>query len=342
MTVQIGEREIGPGHPAYIIAEIGSNHNGDLDLAVRLIDIAASAGATAAKFQIFSADSLYSRLTPGVSYLGGEDTHDLIEKIETPRGWISLLADHCRRRGIDFLATPFDREAVDLLEPYVPAFKIASFEIVDLEFIHYIAGTRKTVILSTGMASLGEIEDAVAAIRGTGNDAIVLLQCTSLYPAPCSEMNLRAMQTMATAFRLPVGLSDHTSGIHVPVAAVALGASMLEKHITLSRTMAGPDHAFALEPPELAEMVSGIREIEAALGTGIKELQPSECGEMYGKARRSIHAAVPIPRGTRITREMLTVKRPGYGIPPKYISLVAGRTARQDIPADQWILWTMI
>jgi len=341
-SVLVGNRWIGEGFPAYIIAEVGSNHNGSLDRARELIDTAASAGASAAKFQVFSADALYSRYTPEFSYLKGKDVHALIRGIEMPREWIPELARYCRDRSIDFLATPFDCDAIDLLEPFVPAYKIASFEIGDLELIGYAAGKGKPLLLSTGMANLGDIEDALGVIRTEGNDQIVLLHCNSLYPAPAEIVNLKAMVTIQRVFGCPVGFSDHTLGIHIPLAAVAMGAAAIEKHFTLSRAMEGPDHGFSLEPGELYTMIGFIRDIEKARGTGIKEGSPAECEEMYGKARRSIHARREIPQGALITRDMLVVKRPGYGIPPKFLDLVVGRKARRAIRADEWIGWDMV
>jgi N,N'-diacetyllegionaminate synthase len=335
-------RGLGRDNPCFIIAEAGSNHNGDLEIAKQLIDTAAEARADAVKFQIFKAEGLYSKYTPGFSYLQGQDTYQLIKDLETPREWIGELADHCRHRGIIFMASPFDFEAVDLLDPYVPAHKVASFEIVDLELIKHIASKGKPIIISTGMSRLGEIEDAVEAARSQGNDQVALLHCNSLYPTPPEAVNLRAMRTMGKAFHLPVGFSDHTLGIHVPVAAVALGACVIEKHFTMSRKMKGPDHAFALEPQDLTAMVTAIREVEKAMGNGIKEKSALECEEMYEKARRSIHAKVDIPGGRTIARDMLTIKRPGYGIKPKFIDIVAGRTAKKDIRADEWITWDMV
>ena len=198
------------------------------------------------------------------------------------------------------------------------------------------------MIISTGMANLGEIEDAISAIRSAGNDDIILLHCNSLYPTPPEVVNLHAIETMRDAFKLPVGFSDHTLGIHISLAAVAMGACVIEKHFTLSREMKGPDHSFAIEPDELKEMVRCIREVEKAKGSGVKEKSELESEEMYVKARRSIHAKVDIPKGTRITRDMLIIKRPGYGIKPKFIDVVVGREAKKDIKEDEWISWVMI
>jgi len=341
-TVKIGDKVIGGDNPCYIIAEAGSNHNGSFEQAKKLIDAAVEAGADAVKFQIFKAENLYSKYTPEFSYLKGENVYELIKNIETPREWIKELIKHCKGKNIDFLASAFDFEAVDLLDKYVPAFKIASFEITDLELIKYAAEKGKPMIISTGMANLSEIEDAINAIKSVGNENIILLHCNSLYPTPVEIVNLRAIETMKNAFKLPVGFSDHTLGIHIPIAAVAMGACMIEKHFTLDRSLLGPDHSFALEPDELNAMVRCIREVEKVKGNGIKEKSELESEEMYVKARRSIHAKVDIPKGTKITRDMLIIKRPGYGIKPKFIDIVIGREAKKDIKEDEWITWDMV
>ena len=345
--VSIRDRPVGDGAPCYVIAEVGANHNRDLPTALRLIDVASDAGADAVKFQTYSGTSLYSTKTPRFDYLGplgAKPAHELLEEISLPREWQPRLAAHCAERGLHFLSSPFDRPAVDELDAVdVPAFKVASFELVDLPFLTYIGTKGRPVILSTGMATLGEIEEAVAAVGAGGASEVCLLQCASLYPAPPRIMNLRAMATMRSAFGVPVGLSDHSLGIHVPVAAVALGASLLEKHVTLDRTQAGPDHPFAIEPRELTDLVEQIRDVEAALGDGRKTgPSPEEAQEMYTKARRSIVAARAIPAGTRVTLDMLTVKRPGYGIKPRMLDAVVGRVARVDIDEDEILTWDML
>jgi N-acetylneuraminate synthase/N,N'-diacetyllegionaminate synthase len=340
--VKIENKLIGEGEPCFIIAEAGSNHNGSLEQAKKLIDVAAEAKADAVKFQIYKAESLYSKYTPEFSYLKGQNVYELIKNIETPREWIKELAGYCKDKNINFLASAFDFEAVDLMDKYVPAFKIASFEITDLELIKYTAEKGKPMIISTGMANLGEIEDAITAIKSVGNEDIILLHCNSLYPTPVEVVNLRAMETMRTAFKVPAGFSDHTLGIHIPVAAVAMGACVIEKHFTLDRNLPGPDHSFAIEPDELKEMVRCIREVEKAKGNGIKEKSELESEEMYIKARRSIHAKVDILKGTKITRDMLIIKRPGYGIKPKFIDIVVGRDVKKDIKEDEWITWDMV
>jgi len=346
LRVKIGERWVGEGEPCFVIAEAGANHNRDLGMGKALIDVAAEAGADAVKFQTYSAETLYSKQTPRFSYLEGvsdKETWDLIKEIELPRQWQGELADHAARRGIRFLSTPFDHAAVDELAAIgVPAYKIASFEIVDLDLIGYAAARRRPMILSTGLASYEDIADALAACAAAGNREVILLQCASLYPAPPARMNLRAMTTMRQAFAVPVGLSDHSLGIHVAVAAVALGACVVEKHFTLDRRLPGPDHPFAVEPVELRQMIRQIREVEAALGDGLKLGPAPEEEEMHRKARRSLIAARAIPRGTRIERSMIVIKRPGSGIRPKLIDLVVGRVARMDIEEDRVLTWEML
>ena len=346
LRIRIGDRWVGEGEPCFVIAEAGANHNRDRAMAVELIDVAAEAGADAVKFQTYSAETLYSKHTPRFSYLEGvsaKETWDLIKEIELPRAWQADLAAHAARRGIRFLSTPFDHRAVDELAALgVPAFKIASFEIVDLPLIGYAAAQGRPMILSTGLASYEDIADALGACAAAGNREVALLQCASLYPAPPARMNLRAMATMRQAFGRPVGLSDHSLGIHVAVAAAGLGASIVEKHFTLDRRLPGPDHPFAIEPGELRDMVRQIHEVEAALGDGLKLGPAPEEMEMHEKARRSLIAARAIPRGAVIDRSMIVIKRPGTGIRPKLIDLVVGRVARVDIAEDAVLTWDMV
>ena len=337
-VISIANRKIGDGFPTYIIAEIGSNHNCDINIAKKLIDKASKAQVDAVKFQTFKAEKLYSKNTPKFSK-DKTDPYSIIKSIELPRDWHRELFNYAEKKEVHFLSSPFDYEAVDELDKIgIPAFKIASFELVDLELLKYIAKKHKPIILSTGMANLGEIEEALDAIRSQGNNDIILLHCTSLYPSPVNIVNLNAIQTLSKAFQIPIGFSDHTLGIHIAVAAVAKGASVVEKHFTLDRTMKGPDHSFAIEPNELKQLVTYIRDVEQAMGTGVKVRSKAE-QEMYEKGRRSIIAAVDIKKGTMITKEMLVVKRPGYGIKPKYFGTVVGRTAKKDIKSDHWITW---
>lgn len=344
-TLEIGGRPVGDGAPCYVIAEAGANHNRDLGIARELINVAADAGADAVKFQTYSGKGLYSSKTPQFAYLKDERSpQEILESVALPREWQAKLADHARDRGIHFFSSPFDHDAVDGLAALgVPAMKIASFEIVDLPLIRKAAAVGVPVIISTGMAVYGEIEDAIAAAAETGNEQIALLRCASVYPAPPEIMNLRSMATLRTAFGVPVGLSDHTEGIGVPTGAAALGMDLLEKHFTLSRTMEGPDHPFAIEPDELRALVRAVRDVESALGNGRLE-GPSEVerDEMFRLARRSLIAAADIPTGTVIREDMLTVKRPGYGIAPKDLERVVGRTARVDIEYDDVVTWDMV
>ncbi len=339
--IKIGNKLIGEGEPCFIVAEAGSNHDGKLNQAKELIDIAAEAGADAIKFQIYSAETLYSKKTPLHSGYN-KDLWHLIKEIETPRDWIPELKEYCDKNGIIFFATPFDFNAVDGLDPFVDLFKVASFEIVDLTLIDYIAKKQKPTIISTGLANMEEIEDAYITYTKTGNEQIIFLQCASLYPASPDLINLQSIKTIAKSFNVITGLSDHTLGIHISVAAVAMGAKVIEKHFTLSRKLEGPDHPFAIEPNELKVMVKQIRDVEKAFGDGKKLGPKPEEIEQYEKARRSIHAKVNIPKGTKITKDMLIIKRPGYGIKPKFIDMIIGREAKQDIAEDQWITWEMI
>lgn len=346
-TLCIGKRQVGDSAPCYVIAEIGANHNRDMDVARELIDRSAEAGADAVKFQTYSGERIYSSKTPRFSYLEGvsdKTPAELLEEISLPRDWQAPLAAYARERGVDFFSSPFDHEAVAELDRLdVPVLKIASFEIVDLPLIRRAAQTGRPLLISTGMANLAEIEEALCAAAEGGASGVGLMQCTSVYPAPPERANLRAMETMRTAFGVPTGLSDHTTGIAVPIAAAALGAAFIEKHVTLDRTMIGPDHAFALEPGELRAMVEGVRAAQASLGDGRKTGPgPEESIEMYRLARRSLILTCDLPAGTVIERDMLTVKRPGWGIAPRELDRVVGRTMRVDGEADDILTWEMV
>lgn len=345
--IKIGDKTIGDNSPVFIIAEAGSNHDGDLDQAKGLIDVAVEAGADAVKFQTFTADKIAARTDDEIMVLGDEyDTadnlYDLYKGLELPREWQEELRDYAGEKGIIFLSTPFDYEAVDQLDKLdMPAFKVASYECVDIPFLRYIARKGKPILLSTGMANLGEIEEALEAIYNEGNRQVALLHCGISYPMPVEDVNLAAMDTMRQAFQLPVGYSDHTLGITVPISAAARGARVIEKHFTLDRNLPGPDHKFALEPDELKAMVVGIREAEAAIGSPIKRHVAVE--EIhYRRGRRSIFAIRDIPAGTEITSEMIGVLRPGIGLKPKYYDLVIGRIARKDIKAHEPLTWDKI
>ena len=345
--IRIGNRTIGPRYPVYIIAEAGSNHDRKLDQAKKLVDVAAEAGADAVKFQTFQAERIVTGAPGKSKYLEkltrpGQTMRDLFRDLELPREWHAELADYAMRQGIDFLSTPFDEGAVDLLDDVgVKAFKIASFELWHLPLLQHTARKGKPLLLSTGMAKLGDIEDALEAIRAAGNDQVALLHCAISYPVAFENINLRAMETMHQAFQVPVGFSDHSPGITAPIAAAALGACLIEKHFTLDRTLPGPDHPFALEPKELKAMVRAIRETEQALGSPIKTYTPAE-EEYLLRGRRSIHAITDIPKGTVITRDMVAILRPGTGLLPKFLDIVVGRRAAVDIAADQPITWEIL
>jgi len=336
-------KRIGDNQPCFVIAEIGSNHNNDFNLALKLIDAAAEAGVDAIKFQTFRAQNHYSRYSPGFSYLNNCCTFDLIKKIEIDRSWHAPLKEYAESKDLVFLTSPCDFEAInELADLGICAYKVASFDLSDLELIMHMAKTGRPIILSTGLADWMDIQRAVDACKSVGNNKIVLLQCTSLYPAPVHLSNLRAIGVMRNAFGVLTGYSDHTEGDHTCLAAVATGACVIEKHFTLDRNLPGPDHPFAIEPEPLKQMMKKIREIEAAMGDGNKSGPRSEECEMFEKGRRSLHAKCRIAKGEKITRDMLATKRPGLGIEPHLMHIVLGRVARIDIEEDQWITWGMI
>jgi N,N'-diacetyllegionaminate synthase len=342
VKIKIGGRLIGEGERSFIIAEAGVNHNGDIGLAKKLIDAAKEAGADAVKFQTFKAEEVAAPEAEKADYqkqtTGSEESQlEMIKNLELSEKDFEDLSLYARQKGIVFLSTAFDNESADLLEKLgVPAFKIPSGEINNFPFLKYIAGKGRPVILSTGMSTLKEVEEAVRVIRGEGIEEIVLLHCVSSYPASVEDTNLRAMDTMKQAFGLPVGLSDHSTGIIIPAAAVAMGACVIEKHFTLDRNLPGPDHLASLEPDELKEMVNAIQEVEKALGDGVKKPVSAE-EEVKKVARRSVVAVKDIPEDTVITREMLAIKRPGTGIEPKKIDTVIGKETKRYIKSGELI-----
>lgn len=335
--MRIGERTIGPGHPCFVIAEAGVNHNGSLDLARRLIDAAIIAGANAVKFQTFRADRIATRDAPKAEYQkrasgASESQLDMLRRLELSLEDHRALATDCASGGITFLSSPFDEESADLLEDLgVPAFKVPSGELTNLPFLCYLARKARPLIISTGMATLSEVRVAVDAVRNAGCTEMALLQCTSSYPADPADSNLRAMATMASAFGVPIGYSDHTVGNEVALAAVALGACIVEKHFTLDRLLPGPDHLASAEPAGFAALVSGIRSVEAALGDGEKRPTASEF-DTARVARRSLVAATTIPQGSPLTPEMVAARRPGTGLAPSRLPEILGRRAVREIP----------
>ena len=329
----------------FIIAEAGVNHNGSLDLAKKMIDAAVEAGADAVKFQTFKAEKVVSRYAPKAEYQKKTTTADesqleMIKKLELDAAAHQTLIDYCKKKNIRFLSTPFDLESIDLLnELGLDIFKIPSGEITNLPYLRKIGALKKEVILSTGMAYLGEIKDVLDVLTGAGTKLkdITVLHCNTEYPTPFEDVNLRAMLTIKADFPgIQVGYSDHTLGVEVPIAAVAMGATIIEKHFTLDKNLPGPDHKASLEPHELKAMVRSIRNIEKAFGSGIKNPSPSEL-KNKPIARKSIVAAINIRKGEPFTEKNLTVKRPGTGISPMRWDEVIGQVAQKNYEKDELI-----
>jgi N,N'-diacetyllegionaminate synthase len=328
----------------FIIAEAGVNHNGSLDMALQLVDAAKQSGADAVKFQSFKADQLATRSAHKAAYQErttsqAESQFDMLKRLELDRAAHERILRHCEDRGIQFLSSPFDLPSIDLLaEMNLPVYKVPSGELTNEPYLRKIGAKGKPVILSTGMATLGEVEEAINTLRAAGAGQLTLLHCVTEYPAPYAEVNLRAMHTLKLAFVLPVGYSDHTPGIEVSIAAAALGAEMIEKHFTLDRSLPGPDHAASLEPGELKAMVTAIRNVEAALGTGIKAPAPCEIPNI-SVARKSLVAASSLPAGHKLQEQDLNIKRPGNGLAPKLMPALVGRTLRVAVEQDALIRW---
>lgn len=344
--IKIAGRMVGPGAPCFVVAEAGVNHNGNFKLAKKMVEAAKRAGADAIKFQIFRSERMVARTAKKASYqrraTGGGSQYDMLKKLELTEDEFRKLAAYAKRKSIIFLVSAFDEKSVDFLANIkVPAFKVPSGEITNFPLLEHIAEKEKPVILSTGMSAIGEVAEAISVLRSRGVKKIVLLHCVSEYPTRTEDINLRVMDTLRRKFRLPVGISDHTIGLTVPIAAVALGAVAVEKHFTLSRKLPGPDHGASLEPDELREMVVGIREVEKALGNGIKE--PTKGEEVIKKTiRRSVVAKMNIAKGTVITEKMLDLKRPGTGLEPKHLKKVVGKKAAKDMTPDELITFKKI
>jgi N,N'-diacetyllegionaminate synthase len=330
--------------PIFIIAEAGVNHNGSLDLAIRLVETAKESGADAVKFQTFRADLLATRSAHKALYQerttkSGESQFEMLQRLELDAVAHQRLINHCRLIGIQFLSSPFDAQSADLLDTMnVSLFKVPSGEITNLPFLEHLAGKRRPLILSTGMSTLGEVEEAVRVLQSSGASQLTLLHCVTEYPAPYAEVNLRAMLTLKSAFGLPVGYSDHTPGIEIAIAAAALGAEVIEKHFTLDRSLPGPDHAASLEPVELQQMVAAIRHVEVALGNGIKSPAPCELPNI-SVARKSVVAAHSMSAGHQLATGDLEIKRPGNGLAPKLLPALVGRTLRTSVAQDEVISW---
>ena len=345
--MEIRGRKVGIGEPCFIVAEAGINHNGSLDMARQLVDVAAQAGADAVKFQTFKAEKVISVSAPKATYqLETTDAHEsqleMAKRLELPFDAFRELDNHCRQRGLLFMSTPFDEESVDFLAGLdVPVLKIPSGEITNLPFLAYVARKGKPMIVSTGMCTLEEVETAVRVLRDAGNSDMVLLHCTSSYPADPAESNLRAMETMRSTLGLPVGYSDHTPGIEVALAAVALGACVIEKHFTMDRSLPGPDHRASADPQQLSLLVRGIRDVEKALGDGRKRPMPCEMNTRV-IARRSIVAARAISAGTRLAEGDLALKRPGTGLGSEHLPNVVGRVTLRPLLRDEMIDWSVL
>lgn len=343
----IGSARIGADEPVFVIAEMSANHHHDYDEACRLVRAAKMAGADAIKLQTYTPDTM-TLDSDGNDFRIGEGTvwegrrlWDLYEEAATPWDWHRGLRDLAAELEMEFFSSPFDASAVEFLETlHVPAYKIASFELGDLALVRCVAETGKPIIMSTGMATFAEIEEAVEAVRAAGNRNLALLKCTSAYPAPPEEVNLRTMPHLAERFELPVGLSDHTLGVAVPIAAVALGARIIEKHFTLSRDAGGPDAAFSLEPDEFAEMVASVRTTEAALGRVVEGATPHEAASLV--FRRSLFVVEEVRAGDLLTSSNVRSIRPGYGLAPRHLDTILGRRARIDIARGTPLTWQLV
>jgi pseudaminic acid synthase len=345
--MEIAGRPIGSEAPTYVIAELSANHQGSLENAVHLVEAAADAGADAIKIQTYTADTITLAVDRPEFRIGsgtvwdGRTLHDLYAEAATPWEWHEALQRAATDRGLHFFSSPFDASAVDFLERLrVPAFKIASFEIVDVGLIARVARTGRPMIISTGMATLDEITEAVDAARAAGGSEIALLKCTSAYPAPPEDVNLRTIPDMSARFGVPVGLSDHTLGTTVPIAAVAAGAAIIEKHLTLRRSDGGPDGGFSLEPDELRAMVDGIRIAEKAMGRVSYEPTPHERGSRM--LRRSLFAVEPIRAGEPFTEKNVRSIRPGHGLHTRHLADVVGSHATRDIERGEPLSWELV
>jgi N-acetylneuraminate synthase len=345
-TIEIGDRPIGPGCPCYIIAEMSGNHGQSFDQAVKILEAAKDAGADAIKLQTYTPDTLTIDCDKGYfrvdgTLWNGRSLYNLYREAFTPWEWQPRLKEIAQRIGLELFSTPFDASAVEFLERMnVPAHKVASFENCDIALLRRVAATGKPIIASTGMATLGEIDELVRAIQEGGGDQLALLKCTSAYPAPYDEMNLRTIPHLAQAFSVPVGLSDHTLGVVVPVAAATLGARIIEKHLTLSRSLGGPDSAFSLEPGEFKAMVDGVRIAERALGRIDFGLS---AGEIKSRAfRRSLFVVENVRAGELLTERNVRSIRPGYGLPPRHLQEVLGRVAARDLERGTPLEWEMV
>ena len=346
-VMEINGRKIGAAYAPYIIAEMSANHNGSLDRAFKIIKMAKDAGADAVKLQTYRADTMTLNVdhprfrVQGDNPWDGDHLYDLYERAETPWEWHQELFDYAKEIGITIFSSPFDASAVELLESlHAPAYKIASFELVDHDLIRCCAATGKPLIMSTGMATIAEIAEAVDVAREAGATALAVLKCTSAYPAPFETINLRTIANMAETFSIIPGLSDHSMGVGIPVAATALGANIIEKHVTLSRSDGGVDSSFSLEPDELTQLVNETRNAHLALGcvTYVKgELETS-----FKKYRRSLFIIRDLPAGHVLTCDDVAALRPGDGLAPKFMDVIIGRSLRASVKRGDPVSWDML
>lgn len=344
--VVIGGRPVGPERPCFVIAEAGVNHNGRVDVALDLVEAAWRSGADAVKFQTFVADELVSPAAAKADYQlrdgPAESQLDMVRRFELPAEAFRTIKARADARGILFLSTPFDSASLELLVGLgVTALKVGSGDLTNLPFLTLIARTGLPLILSTGMSTLAEVDEAVKTVRSAGARELVLLHCVSAYPADPADANLRAIETLATSFGVPAGYSDHTIGTETALAAVALGACVIEKHLTLDRSMPGPDHAASTPPDEFCRLVASIRLVERARGDGRKVPRPAELG-VAAVARRSIVATRDLPAGTVLTADVVAVRRPGTGLPPALVEAVIGRVLRSAVTAGQPLTWDVL
>jgi N-acetylneuraminate synthase/N,N'-diacetyllegionaminate synthase len=328
--IKIGDYSIGDKNPCFIIAEAGSNHNGSIDKAKELVDIAVKAGVDAVKFQTFTGDKLFSKSHPA---------NEVVKKFEFKLEWHREIKEYCDQKGIMFMTTPFQKDAVNLLEELnIQAYKIASGDMNYYPLIDYVSNTGKPVILATGMSYMDEIKESVERINGSNNKDIAVLHCISNYPPKDEDINLKVMKTLKEELNVPVGFSDHSMGITIPVAAVAMGADIIEKHFTISRKLEGMDHFYALEPDELTQMVTDIRKLEKAIGSGKKIPVKNEYAERH-YARRGIIAATELEEGQVINEADLDYVRPVSGIESKYYKEIIGRKINKNLSSNMPIKW---
>jgi N,N'-diacetyllegionaminate synthase len=344
--IKIGDKNIGEGYPCFVIAEAGVNHNGRLDTAKKLVDAAVVASADAVKFQTFRAEGVVTDEAGIASYARKNISKNLtqlqmIKRYELPYNDFKELKVYCDKKKILFLSTPHSFDAIDFLEDLVPAYKFGSGDLTNIPALQYVSRKHKPIILGTGMATLDEVRTAIRTIYASGNHQVVALHCTTNYPCPLDEVNLRAMLTMQNTLNCLVGYSDHTIGITVPIIAVSLGAVLIEKHFTLDKTMSGPDHAASLEPGELAQMVTAIRDVETILGCYGKRPTQSE-KEIMKLVRKSIVAKQDIKKGAILQRNMLDIKRPGTGLSPAHLQQLLGKKTKKSITKDELIHLNMV